>query len=267
MAASDLLSSRLQSLKDELVQSIPTKKAADRATLASKHLTDVIIQYLTWKARAVRPRPRRVIIWPEVTTSSHFAAHSADIPRIKAAFERGDDMNPYLSNLVRTNAYAGDLPTRTASMTDQEWLNKAWKGKDRIRVTVDTHHLHLGELRPDGTVDRTGPLLFAGISSDEAFFLAIGDHHSFNDGSISTLMHDKLDADLARSGGAAALAGPGITMAGTQVKDTFKSIGLVKKIKELDAAQPADRRFKLDWDDLVVVDASGKEVQRHGGLL
>jgi hypothetical protein len=76
-------------------------------------------------------------------------------------------------------------------MTQEEWVKKAWRGKDRVRITVDTHHLHLGEEKPNGSVERTGPLLFVGIGPDHAFLLMIGDHDSFDNGSVSKLMYEK----------------------------------------------------------------------------
>src|SRR4029453_934886 len=72
------LSSRLQALKDDLVNIIPMQKQADRVTLSSKQLTDVIIQYLTWRARLIRPQPRSVVIWPDVTSSPHYAAQASN---------------------------------------------------------------------------------------------------------------------------------------------------------------------------------------------
>lgn len=267
------LSPRLQALKDDLVQRMPIKKAADRATLASKNLGEVIIEYLTWQARLIRPRRRSVIIWPEVTNSPHYPAYKNAIARIKSSFERGVDMNAYLSNQAHNNAYAANLPTNGANMNQTDWVKKAWKGKDRVRIAVDTHHLHLGEVGTDGKVKRTGPLLFVGITHDTAFLLTVGDHGSFDNGTVSKLMHDKLDADLVRAGGGAALAGPGITLSGTQVKDTFKSINIVKELRRIDAdlnsqnCSALDRLLRLDWDDILVIGPGGTEVARYPGAL
>ena len=84
----------------------------------------------------------------------------------------------------------------------------------------------------DGTVRcKTGPLLFAGITSDQAFFLTIGDHDSFDDGSITKMMHDKLDAEAAASGGGVYMPpGGGVASDGTKVVDTLRAIGIVKTL-------------------------------------
>lgn len=58
------LSPRLEQLRSDLVRRIPCETAAARQELQGKHLTDVLIAYLTWQARLIRPRPRDVVIWP-----------------------------------------------------------------------------------------------------------------------------------------------------------------------------------------------------------
>jgi hypothetical protein len=136
------MSPRIADLRDNLVSRMPIRKAADQAKLAGEYITTVLIQYLTWQARLIRPRPRSVVIWPEVLASPHYAVHQADVERLKAEFETGTDVNAALSGQVRTNVYAGDLPRKTTAMTQEEWVKKAWKGKDRLRVLVDAHHLH-----------------------------------------------------------------------------------------------------------------------------
>ena len=43
-----------------------------------------------------------------------------------------------------------------------------WRGEDRARVVYDVHHLHMGSRKADGTVGRTGELLFVGIKGEKA---------------------------------------------------------------------------------------------------
>ncbi|MGS4989937.1 hypothetical protein ACVDG9_18385 [Roseibium sp. RP-7] len=270
MSTQRQMSPRIQDLRDDLVNRMPIQKAQDQAKLANEHITTVLIHYLTWQARLIRPRPRSVIIWPQVFSSPHYLTHQADIERLKNEFEIGIDLNAALSNQVRRNVYAGDLPTNTANMSNEEWVNKAWKGKDRIRVLVNAHHLHLGARQPDGMVARTDPLLFAGIAPQHVFFLTIGDHSSFDDGSISKIMWDALDAQATvDSGGAYLSPGEGVTLGGTQVADTLAAITIVKKLeaidRQLDQHGNADMSIRFDWDDIVLQDSHGNEVERIAG--
>lgn len=271
----DTLSLRLAELKARLVANIPVRNQAATANLATKSFGEAIIRYLAWQARLIRPRPRQVVIWPEVTSSAHYPSYAADIAAIETGFRDGDDMNPYLSNQVRTYAYAADLPPPSTPLTNDEWVKRAWRGKDRMRVTVDSHHLHLGAKLSDGTVARSGELLFVGITPDTAFFLTIGDHESFDDGTVSGIMYDKLDAELAAQGGGIALGRPMVALGGTQVKDTLRAIEIGKQLREIDrdlteAGHPdtSDRVIRIEWDDIVVRDpTTNEEIERISGKL
>ncbi|MDX0190449.1 hypothetical protein CN187_26755 [Sinorhizobium meliloti] len=272
MAAPLQMTPRIQNLRDDLVRRMPIQKATDRTKLAAEYITDVLIQYLTYKARMIRARPRTVVIWPDVLSSPHYANHHADVDRLKAEFEAGIDVNAALSSQVRRNVYAGDLPQRTSNMTNEEWVKKAWKGKDKVRVLYDAHHLHLGARQADGSVARTGPLLFVGIAPDHAFFLTLGDHDSFDDGTISKIMWETLDAQAMADGGGAYLPpGGGVTLGGTKVSDTMAAIRIVETLvaidKMLDEQNATDVSIHLDWDDIVLKDGAGTEIQRLQGRL
>ncbi len=263
---------RITALRDELVRQMPIQKASDRTALAGKHITDVIIQYLTYVARMIRPKQRAVVIWPDVLSSQYYSAHQADVARLKSEFENGVDINPALSNQVRTNVYAGDIPKKTTGMTDDEWVKRAWKGKDKVRVLYDVHHLHLGARQSNGTVNRTGPLLFVGIAPNHAFFLTLGDHASFDDGTISKIMWDKLEAEATANGGGPFLPiGGGVTLGSTKVMDTFTAIRIVKDLeaidRQLDTHNFSTVSIHLEWDDIVLKDDTGAEVRRLSGRL
>ena len=185
-------------------------------------------------------------------------------------------MNGRLSKLAHKRTYSGS-PPQPASMPREQWLKAFWRDKDRTRVTLDAHHLHMGQRNPHGTVDRTGHLLFVGIMTDTAVFLTIGDHNSFDDGTISKLMTIHLNAIAVGStiAGGALLASPGITLGGTQIRDTFEVINLVKTLKTIDRElteaeflNPAQKEIRMDFDDIVVIDiATGAEERRISGHL
>jgi hypothetical protein len=147
MAQTENLSPRLQALKDELVRTIPIRKAADRATLESKPLNDVVIQYLTWKERMIRPRPRTVIIWPEVTNSPHYSTYKSAIERIKADLEAGKDMNA----ISRTRPTPGDDERRRQEgewrRQDAEYAEaeKQFAAADRPPATVRGYTTRCGD--------------------------------------------------------------------------------------------------------------------------
>lgn len=82
----EALSPRLSALKADLVAVVPTRSAAASADLASRTLGDVLIKDLSRRARLIRPRPRDVVVWPEVHASSHHAAFAGEIADVEARF-------------------------------------------------------------------------------------------------------------------------------------------------------------------------------------
>lgn len=137
-------------------------------------------------------------------------------------------------------------------------------------MLYDVHHLHMGP-RSGGVAGRTGELLFIGVLPDRALFLTIGDHDSFDDGTISSLMNSYAENTVLQGG--AYLAGPGVTLGGTQIGDTFKAIDIVKELEHLDGQLKAKGAlddqgdFLLDYDDIVIVDETGQETHRFKGKL
>src|SRR5260370_4120558 len=121
----DQLTPRLDALKRDLVNRIPCETPQARQTLQGKHFTDVLITYLTWQARSIRPQSREVLIWRDVAGSSHYGIYKDAIARIQQEFESGQDMNAYVSNYARSRAYSGDR-SPPASMPSQGWLKALW---------------------------------------------------------------------------------------------------------------------------------------------
>lgn len=81
---------------------------------------------------------------------------------------------------------------------------------------------------------------------------------SFDDGTVSDIMHDRFDAFLASQGGGAMLGGPMVTLGGTQVQDVMRADRITKTVHKLDEAltnhaQPDVNAcvIRIDWDDNV----------------
>ena len=68
-------------------------------------------------------------------------------------------------------------------------------------------------------------------------------------------------------------AGPGVTLGGTQINDTFKAIKIVEELKNLDGqlkvkgVPESEGDLLLDYDDIVIVDKTGAETNRLKGRL
>ena len=263
------LSPRLERLRIAVANTIPCDKQADRDALLDQPITTLVINYLTWRARLIRVRQRSVTIWPEVIASPHYSVYAAAITEIATEFEDGLDINPRLSNQTRWKGFKAQT-TPPTNLTSDERMRWGWRGKDRARVLYDVHHLHMGS-RSLGVAGRTGELLFVGVLPERALFLTIGDHASFDDGTISRLMDSYAENTSLQEG--FYIAGPGVTTAGTQISDTFKAIKIVNELEQLDlqlsANDVTDEQgdFALDYDDIVIKNETGAETHRFKGRL
>ena len=95
-------SKTIKRLKRELIKDLPSfpNNKETKETLESKKLTDLLIDYLSWKARLITPRKRKIIINNEVDITDNTITsilNSENYINLKKKIESGDDLNPYLS--------------------------------------------------------------------------------------------------------------------------------------------------------------------------
>ncbi|MDA9532818.1 hypothetical protein [Bradyrhizobium sp. CCBAU 25338] len=87
-----------------------------------------------------------------------------------AEIETGNDMRPYLSDQLNY----GYVRAKDQTL---------WGNKDYVLNAYEMHHLHLS---PSGTKE----LLYVSFSRVDAFFLMVGDHKSFDDGTLAQAVAD-----------------------------------------------------------------------------
>jgi len=121
----------------------------------SDHINDLIIQYLNVINRMIDQNPRDVYL-SQTLEDNLTEEHEDAISVIRETFENGSDVNPHLSRQI-FNPTFNDL------------LFNDW----------GVYHFHLSTTRDDPNdyfMSRTGPLLFAMVKNNEAYFLTIGNH-------------------------------------------------------------------------------------------
>ncbi len=127
-------------------------------------LRELLYHYVNWADRYIPPRPRRVVTWDGFLRHGSAKQHWDTVLALVRKVEAGDDLKPFLSDRVDRFGYAG------------QHRNK-WHDKDYALNAYDTHHLHL---EPSGTTE----LLYVSFSRDEVFLVMVGDHRSFDDGTL-----------------------------------------------------------------------------------
>jgi len=168
-------SKRIKKLRKEIIKELPKfpNNKETKGILESKHLNDLLIIYLGWKARLVTPRPREVYIEKEVLNDSRWNSMANQFSPIMEKIEHGEDISPYLSLRAHQKGYTPASSEITAS-TDQ------WEDKDFLLNVMGFYHLHLGEHEEGKIISaRTDDVIFARIDRDSFKVIGIFDHSVF----------------------------------------------------------------------------------------
>ncbi len=173
---------RMARLRRELVAAIPCwpDTAAARAELDNYDLWQLLIVYTNWIDRFLVPRKRQVRYASRFWDNPKAVAHKTAVLRIVERIESGSDLTAHLSDQIHTHGYVPKGPP-------EKIKGPEWGDKDFALNAYDMHHLHLGKLSNEGNrVSHGRDLLYACFERDVATFVLLGDHKSFDDGSLAT---------------------------------------------------------------------------------
>jgi hypothetical protein len=128
--------------------------ASVREGLQPLSLSDLTIQYLSWRARLIPARPRRCHRSAELAASPKATEHQTELDAIVAKIRTGEDLTAHLSKGI-------------ANPVTDDPMMADWR----------IHHLHLSTaINDDGFTKRSGDLLFAAIDPDDAYLIGIYPH-------------------------------------------------------------------------------------------
>jgi hypothetical protein len=166
-------STRVRQFYERLADSIPCDPHDARADLHAMARWELLSRYLNWADRFVAPRPRRVVTWDGIRRHGAAGLHWERVCALADEIEAGNDLTPYLSDRLGRSGYV-----RAPKGGKQRPHGVEWADKDYALNAYEIHHLHLS---------RTGTeeLLYVSFSRNDAFFLMVGDHKSFDDGSLA----------------------------------------------------------------------------------
>jgi hypothetical protein len=165
---------RLQRLHEMLAKRIPCDPEDVRADLFNMTMPDFLPRYLNWADRFVPPRPRKVETWQRFLRHGSPETHRKAIYDLAEKIEAGQDLTPFLSDRVHRYGYVGLKTGKGKKPRGPEWDDK-----DYALNAYETHHLHLDTTR------RTEELLYVTFSRDVAFLVMLGNHDSFDDGTLA----------------------------------------------------------------------------------
>jgi hypothetical protein len=172
------LSPRIANLREVLLKRIPCTEQA-RKELEDEPLRGLIVHYLNYASRFIPPRPRQVSYAAGFWTprALEFFPH---IFAIEREVGMGVDLTPRLSKKLAWDGFAA------RKRLDQKRPAK-WASKDFALNAFGVHHLHIGELNKTGSIKKADELLYVRFFRDWSAFIMIGDHESFDDGSLDLL--------------------------------------------------------------------------------
>jgi hypothetical protein len=174
----EALPPRVARLHRELAETIPCgANVRDRLTAMS--LLDLLGIYTNWAQRMIPPRKRQIEFAPGFWEPALARKHGGRVLALAPKIERGLDLSRHLSGKVGSSGYVPEDP-------HSQRRGPEWGDKDFALNAWNVHHLHLDEADPKGRHQRTedGELLYAIFGPQHATFVLLGDHNSFDDGSL-----------------------------------------------------------------------------------
>lgn len=177
----DLQRPRLIELQNALANMIPCEPEDVRSDLKEMALPSLLIYFMNWRDRFIPPRARNVTTWERFLRDDRTREHWPAILKLQRRIEAGEDLTPFLSKDIVRYGYV-----RPKKGKDGKQRGVEWRDKDYVLNAYGIHHFHLTDkIKSKGWSKRTEQLLYISFSRDSAFFLMVGDHDSFDDGTLA----------------------------------------------------------------------------------
>ncbi len=172
-----VLPPRVEGLRQALAEGIPIvgDERQGRAELADMTLGDLLTIYINWMTRLPQQCPRRVRYAERFWTEKAERLRPA-VMALERVVSQGEPLAPFLSSRTAVQGYA---PKR-----ERNGRGIPWADKDFALNVWGAHHLHLGSPGAGDRARRSSDLLYVCFTRGEAVFLHVGDHKSFDNGSL-----------------------------------------------------------------------------------
>lgn len=134
---------------------------------------EIISKYITWKIRTIPIRKRTIEFSPMGIDLNVFIKMYPDIKEFLNKVINGNDLNPYLSEQVRTHGVV--LPGAS--------FKSKGKDIDSLVLREGLYHFHFAPKDNKNPKGRSNYLIFADVSKDTFTIVAIAPHRVFDHGS------------------------------------------------------------------------------------
>lgn len=178
----DPVSPRIQAFREHILDDIAawsSEPEVARAALVHDRFDALLLRHLNHAHRFVAPRARQVVYGPAFTSSlGSDLAENQWIAEVLAEIAAGEDLTPRLSQRVWNEAYDSTDYSRKKPRV------RRWEDKDYSLNAYNVHHLHLRKASSKEK-RRTTRLLYVRFKLDRATVVMVGDHNSFDDGTLA----------------------------------------------------------------------------------
>lgn len=130
----------------------------------------IISKYITWKIRTIPIRKRTIAFYPMGIDLNIYLKMHPDIKVFLDKVIKGNDLNPYLSERVRTH---GVILSGASS-------KNAGKDIDTLVLREGLYHFHFAPKNNKNPKGRSNYLIFADVSKDTFTIVAIAPHSVFD---------------------------------------------------------------------------------------
>lgn len=130
----------------------------------------IISKYITWKIRTIPIRKRTIAFYPMGIDLNIYLKMHPDIKVFLDKVIKGNDLNPYLSERVRTHGVI--LPGASSK--------NAGKDIDTLVLREGLYHFHFAPKNNKNPKGRSNYLIFADVSKDTFTIVAIAPHSVFD---------------------------------------------------------------------------------------
>jgi hypothetical protein len=165
----------IKNLRKAMIKELPKVPNTSVAIEELKKIpTRVIIsKYITWKIRTIPIRKRTIEAYPMGIDLNVFIKMYPDIKVFLDKVIKGNDLNPYLSETVRTHGVV--LPGAS--------LKSKGKDIDPLVLREGLYHFHFSPRDNKNPKGRSNYLIFADVSKDTFTIVAIAPHRVFDNSS------------------------------------------------------------------------------------
>ena len=163
-------------LREYIIKEIPKRPNTKESHQAMRRRTtvDIFVIYFTWKARLVTIKRRKIQWWLQGLDGLRLMEVMHGLKRFIEKVERGEDLNPHLSNLIRSNGFIMTPPHDANGSKVRE------DDKDMILTRLGFHHFHVGIPDAGNPKGRSKYVIFAKVTDDDFTIVSLCDHEAFD---------------------------------------------------------------------------------------